>query len=370
MDVRWVLSRARWGLLLGPVLWATTAAVHWNGPVGERADVHAYWEAVGAVREYGTPYVPLPPAGPHRISDGNLYLYPPPFAALLSLLPVGLLGLARVMIVVNLCGIALMSWAIPRLAGRGGWWWPCAVASLLYVSPVAWWVFAGSVHPLIMGVCMAALLLPVAYASALLTGCGVVTVTPAWAAGVAVGRGRVWWPPLLVLAAALVVSVTVLGAGLVSDTWLWATAVAPTLAQGQFEGGYVIGPDALPWERWAAFANLSPSFALVRALVDAPPAGGSIPTWARAWLAAVQLGVPALTVWIARRFPWNVQAGWVLVAATLSAPILRAGYLPILLLIPALIWRQRHGPETLPGVRQGSLDHREDLPSLRHEVPR
>jgi hypothetical protein len=332
---RRVLARARWALLIVPAAWAAVVVEQWGYVppepwMGRDADI--YYHAAQAVEQHGTPYDRLPPVGPHRYTS-RWYLYPPPFAAALSLARLNRASTYTLMVGVSAAACLVFGWGIARLAGWRSIWVALVVSGVLLVFPGSLeLVVTGNIQAFVDALVASALVLPTAPAAGLLISGAALKVTPFWAAAVALVRGgrRALAGGAAVASIICVLTVAALGFdGTLSASRTWLTQVAPTLSQGQFdsEGG---------WTYW----NFSPVFAPVMFLVDEPPIGQSIPAAARIYLTALQLMIPLLTIWLTRRLPWRDQAGWVMVAATLSAPILRLGYMPILLIAPALLWRR------------------------------
>lgn len=361
MKWRFVVDRLRWALLLVPVLWLGTALVAW--PVNEAADMYAYVQAADAVGHEGTAYDPLPPVGPHRIAlRFPFYLYPPPLAATVALTDPSPRSLFIAIALLNTMGVLAFGWGISRLAGLRGSWAPLAVALAAYLTPLSNLVPDGNVHPFILGLAVGGLALSPLGAGLALALAAAVKVTPGFALLPLLGRRRESWRGVgLALLVCLAVTVAALGVrGAAADLQIWARHVAPTLAQGQFDYVTYHGSDAAWWEaRWVG-RNLSLTFAPLHAL--APwPADTPLPLPARIWLTGMQLAVPLAVAWLTRRRSWQVQAGYTLVAATLAAPILRASYLAVLFLLPALWWgerrgSERHGPAAAP---RGAADERD-----------
>lgn len=334
VDWRFVWDRAQWGLLLVPTLaWAVVVSTFWSLELGsgQFTDVLAYHRAAEAVRAGGSPYFTIPPPGPH--TAGEFYLYPPPFAALLALTGLSYEALYRVLTVAAVLGFLALAWATARLTGRG---WRAAFVvwgAIGFYTPAYAIIWMGNVQSWVQGLAALALLASPLAAGALLAFGGVVKVTPAWALFVVLARERRGWAGAgAALVASAIVTVFALGLGGTIDACLtWVRDVGPTLAQGQFSRG----------PGWVHTWNISPTFAPLYLLVRDPGAGNELPGWARLYLTTMQLAGPLAAAWLTRGLDWRGQAGWVLVAATITAPILRPGFLPVLLLVPALLLRQR-----------------------------
>ena len=317
-------SHAWW---LVAVAWVAVVVAMWDyrPAPGLATDAQAYHLAAESVREGGRLYEPLPPPGPHIVGIYPYYLYPPPFASLLSLVPLDEVANYRLMLVLATIGIGALSFGVGRLWQLD----PRIIAGLLLAFPGSvGLVMTGNIQSLVDGMAVAALVLPAGTATLLLVSATALKVTPMWALVVVVVRSRTWVTLLCASAAWAAVMIAALGIGPAIEACLvWIRDVAPTLAQGQFLAGE-------SWLQW----NVSPVFAPLHVL-DPWSEGRTLPVWARAYLSAVQLGVPLATLWSTRRLPWQEQAGWVIVGATLAAPILRPGYFPVLLLVPALLHR-------------------------------
>lgn len=342
MDWRFVYARVRWLLWALPLLWVFPVLEQWDyrpRTPGKWVDADAYYRAAENVRAGGDMYDPLPPPGPNYFTGDAHYLNPPPLAAVLAVLPVDRDATYNLMVALASLGALMLAWGVGRLAG---WDWRI-VAGLLYAWPYGL-VLVGNVQPLVNGIVALSLTMAPPLAAFLLASGVAIKVQPFWALGIVLVRTRAWGGALAAVLLWGGLAAAELGVvGLLEECGTWLAHVAPTLAQGQMETGNF------------AQTNISPAFAPLYLLAPWPH-GVELPAWARAYLAAVQLGAPALTIYLTRRFPWNVQAGWVLVAATLSAPILRAGYLPILLLAPALWWRGCSDPGRQPELDEQLAD--------------
>lgn len=308
LTIRWrfIWTRVRWVLLLAPLAWVSVLPRTWNidsVPNGA-TDSDAYWLA------RDEPYAVTPEPGPVVFGVYPYYLYPPTLSAVISLAGTDRRDTHRLMVGVGIVGAFALAVALSRLAGVSGW--PTLLAlHLLYAwAPSVRLVRTGNVQMAVDAMAVWALTLSPVGATFLLS-LAVVTKPGAWLA-LAVVLARTRAVTGAALAGGLAIGLTMIAYGLKGPgLWLqWLTKVVPSVGQGEI-GGYSFGT-------W----NLSPT----------------------AWLGPLSLLLPLIAAYLTRRFPWNVQAGWVLVAASLSAPILRAGYLSILLVIPALLWRRTKAP--------------------------
>ena len=348
IDWRWVLSRARWALLLVPIAWVALVVRHWGSlpPIPLLTDADAYHLAAEAIKQGGSPYYSLPVPGPHRYGHDLWYLYPPFLASALSFAGLSRAGTYTLMVLSAAASAMLFGYGIARLARVGGIWLMFAVSGAVLAFPGSLaLVLTGNIQLVVDSMVVLALTTSAAPAAGLLVAAAALKVTPIWGAAVVLVRGGKRALLGGGLAALVVIAIT-LGAlgvdGTVDAYRTWFTQVAPTLSQGQFDndGG---------WVYW----NLSPVFAPLMILTGEPPIGESIPAMARVYLVAMQLAIPLATIWLTRRRPGYEQAGWVIVAATLSAPIVRSGYLPILLIAPAL-WFHRRSSAVAPDGRPDS----------------
>jgi hypothetical protein len=334
-------------LFLVPLLFVFTFMPRF-AEMDEGDAAQAYLQAGDAIRDGRSMYEPLPPTGPHRI--GNYYLYPPPLGALVSLLPRMSAGsFSALVLLANIAGVWAFAWALARLARIPLLTGTLLAALVLLLMPgLSETIAIGNVDPVVFGLVGLGLAVPPLAAATLIGAAAALKVTPIWALGVLVvreGKGA-WLGAGLVILACLIVTILAVGpAGFVAESLLWARRIAPTLSQGQFETLPITVNDEVR-SGWLVNGNISLAFAPLRLLIGPPPLGESIPTWARLYLSVVQFGVPALVAFLTRRRPPRVQAAWVIAAATLAAPIMRGGYVPILLLVPALLLGQRREVST------------------------
>lgn len=310
----------------------------------------AYHQAGDAIREGRSMYEPLPPEGPHRV--GNYYLYPPPLGALVGLLPATDPDVFQTLVLIaNVIAVWIFAWVLARLARLPSLHGTLFVAALLLMMPgLPETIAIGNIDPIVFALVGLGIVLPATTAAASLTAGAALKVTPVWALGVLLARLRPSWPGAAAVAMAclLIVALATGVDGLIAESLLWARRIAPTLSQGQFEVLPMVAGGEVR-SGWLLNGNISPAFLPVRLLVEQPPPGQDIPAWARMYLSIVQFGVPALTAWLTRHRSVREQAAWVISAATLAAPIMRGGYLPVLLLLPALlIGRKQEPPPASP----------------------
>jgi hypothetical protein len=300
----------------------------------QREDPAAYAQAVAQLDAGGSMYDPLPPPGPHR--QGRHYLYPPVFAAMLTWLPDRSgLGIQHTFVALEGVGLLLFAFGLARIAR---WrYWP-AVPLIMATTIATFGTLSpgeGGLGPLLAGIVVAGLAF--SWGLPLLVLAAALKVTPAWAVLVLVARSPRRALPVAVLASALILAAVVatIGPGtLLAESLVWATRVAPTLAQGQYDAGVWAWSDRnLPAAAFLLQGNLSPVFAPLYLLGDPYP--HELPGWARTYLTAASTGIPLIVAWRTRRLEPRAQAAVVLAAAVLCAPIFRLGYLP--LLAPALV---------------------------------
>ena len=304
------------------------------------SDTVAYVHAAEAVQQDATMYDPLPPKGPHDL--GIYYLYPPFLAAALSFVRQGAREIHNLLLVLNTLAVLGISFILPRIAGRSWKWGFPLAAAMAFNVPLLVTIDIGNIEPLVNFLSLASIVAAPAASAALLVVATALKVNPLWPLAVVVVRGGSSAHAGAIVAAMLVLIVTVVAVGagdLVLETIVWLESVAPTLAQGQFASagavifGHSFGPNFFT-------GNISPVFAPLFAF-PRPAPGVELHTAARTYLAVMQFGIPLLVAWLTRRQPWRYQAGYVLCAALVSAPILRLSQLHVLLVLPALLLRRR-----------------------------
>lgn len=313
------------------------------GTLQEGDAARAYYDAAESITQDRSMYEPLPPTGPHRV--GNYYLYPPPLASLVAVLPPMRPGTFQTLILAaNITALWVFAWALSRLARiPAQWGTPLAALLLMFLPGLMETIAIGNIDPIVFALVAIGLVLAPGPAAASLAAGAALKVTPAWPLGVLLVRldRRAWLGAGVAASVCILVVVLAVGAGgLIDESLLWARRIAPTLSQGQFEVLPIVAGGE-PRSGWMVNGNISPAFLPVRLLVDQPPPNVDIPLAARLYLSIVQFGVPALTVFLTRKRPPREQAAWVIAAATLAAPIMRGGYLPVLLVVPAILLGQR-----------------------------
>jgi hypothetical protein len=194
----------------------------------------------------------------------------------------------------------------------------------------------------------------------------IVKIFSGWALAVwAVRDRRVIPGAAAVSAVALLSCLAVLGPGrTVSETRVWITRVAPTLAQGQRDGRArasqtLLGrpvSETLPANFSVAFF---PVWATERLGIWTYPGEGNLPAPARLWLMVCSFGAPLLAIVLTRRLPPDEQAAWVLVVALLAGPLVRPTYVPAVLPAILVIRKHRRSPSLSgsPG-RHGTPDRK------------
>jgi len=313
-------------------------------------DAIAYYGAQLRVEQGESLYTPYPPNRAHDPKDGYpFYLYPPPFAAALSLLPaLEWAWFARVMFIACVAGFWAFAAGIGRLAtGRISW-----DATMIAGAAVFLWP---GMNAALQSANVDLLLLPAA----------------AWAVAAARPRGALlaavaavktfgFWPlvgwtlrrPRTALASAAIGTMLLAGATVAAlgpartarSSLEWAEHVAPVLGQGQFESGAVsVGlPEA---ERRPSFSilpgNLSIPFAPVAlaARVGWIDPSATLPRPVRVYLLLCATLAPVLAIVLTRRLDADLQTAIVLAAAVLFGPLTRPVYLAYALPAAVLAWR-------------------------------
>lgn len=282
-------------------------------------DANVYAIAAGAAYQH-TPLYPRPGQEEYVSSDGRVasFLYPPPFAAAIA--PLGPLTLGwRLVIWYTLVYAGLWAYAacLVRLAGRAVTLRRVLLAGLVLT------VWPGTAFALTAG--QADVFLWLLFALALTTG----------AAGIFMAA-ILWVKPFL----AFPLAVALLRER--GRHWLTAGAV---LGLGILLGGVVCGWHA--YSEWLTFLpsrigtvtldrnNLSLAVLPFRIMRMS-----ALPDWGRPYLLVIQVAGPLLVAWLARRCVPQLQYAWVGVASLLCAPFCWGYYLPFLLMLPALYYRE------------------------------
>ncbi len=334
--LRWAFTRFAY---VFPLIFAVFAAVQVQRTDRER-DTVVYHHVAEQAQSDGTIYDPLPPDGPHV--PGLYYIYPPPFAAAVGLLPrMEFAAFARAWLAVLLAAFWVTAAFLGRLAA-GAWTLRATLVwgAILFFTP-------GTVVALNVGNADVLLWLSVAVAflgssvgagAAFFTGALVkpFLVWPLFAALLRPGRGRVLAGVAVAAVAALLLSALVLGPGrFLGESLVWVRDVLPSLGQGQL----VPREDRIKYVlAYFLPENLSISAAPLRLVSDGTT---PLPDWARLWLLASSIAAPLAATWLLRHRSAAVHYGGTLAAALLFAPIFRPTYLPMLLPLVAVWWRER-----------------------------
>lgn len=307
-------------------------------------DTPAYFLAIERARSAEPLYAELP-EGPHRIGDPQHFLYPPFFAAVGSLAPASdYMTFNRAWLAIALVAFWGFAACLAVLvAGRAGTAHILVAGLVLAAVPGSLSaIIVGQADPLLW--CLAGL----ALAAPRLSGVGLTLV-----ASVKLYAG---WPVLfgllrrdraLVFGTALTSVVLVaLGAHalgparLAEETRRWLEIVMPALSQGQFE---IVENPQLRLLAWVTSGNFSLAFLPLHAARAAgwDPGAGDLPGAIRLYLLACGVGAPLLAGVLTQQRHRVVQYAIVLAAAAVFAPVFRASYAPILLLVPAALLMER-----------------------------
>jgi hypothetical protein len=317
--------------------------LEWNGIPGQVRDTAAYHHAARAAAGGGPLYVELR-AGPLEIPGEFPYVYPPSFAALLSLLPeFGYRTFDRLWLIANLVAFWHLA-GLGRLA-RGRWSVRGAARWGVTLFFMPWTLLAihfGNIDLMLLAVAAVAAVLPRTAGFGLGMAAAVKVVAGWPLLAMAVRRPGVALPGFAAAAAVCIAaSAAVFGIGQTVDlTLAWVRDVMPTLAQGQFWGESLDGLKAGGLSPWQYTGNLSLSFLPVQLAVLGgwDYSGGPLPAPVRLYLTGVAILAPVTAAWQTRRHAVEFQMAVVLAAALLAAPIVRPYVLPVLLLVLAA-WR-------------------------------
>lgn len=302
-------------------------------------DTPTYWLALENART-GEPLYEEMPAGPHRFGEPH-YLYPPMFAAVASLTPAvdyatfnrAWLGLA----LVGFWGFALcLAWLAAGSVAPSN-----VLVAGLVVAAVPGSLSAlivGQIDPLLWLVAGLALAVPVLRGMGLMVS-AMIKLYAVWPMAFGLFRRdrRLVAGAAFTGAALLGLSILALGpVRFLAETQQWVSGVLPSLSQGQFDGVDEMQDRMLAW---ITTGNLSLSFLPLRFArqLGWDPGAGDLPGAIRAYLSFVGILAPIAAGVLTRRRTPIVQYAFILVAASVFAPMFRASYAPILLLLPATL---------------------------------
>ena len=310
-------------------LWIQQSAVPTFYRTDQQRDIVLYFRAAQSVNAGRALYTPRPHYGPD--SKPFEYLYPPPFAAAIA--PLGRLpwlSFAKVWtlgLVASFVGFALcLSW----LSERFGVWSFTGWLAIVCVFPGATRALSlGQIDPLLwflsaLGVWTIALRAnqPRAGSGAVLGAASLIKIYAAWplfSVGKSEGRAQIWGGALVVGALGLLLGALVCG----PDSYAqWAHAVLPIAGQGTFN------PD-----------NYSFSMGVLRAaqLLGWHYAGGPLAGLPKLWLSGASVAGPLATLLLTKRLELRWRVALITVAAAWCAPLCWSTYLPLILVLLALV---------------------------------
>jgi len=303
----------------------------WKNRPNDRRDrdVKIYYETAGKVLRHASLYVPMPHYGPDQTPFEYLYL--PPFAAFIA--PLGhltYLQFAWLWFLFQLGSFWLFAWILARLAGARAGAMPVLVAGLVLaacpgsyravglgqVDATMWVLAGGAVLLLINGGGRNDLV------GGALLGIAAVVKPYALFPLLATRGRRAWGAGFGIIIAALVFGALACGTGAYGD---WLSWVAPRVTQGTFNAD-----------------NYSLSMAVLRLALVAGwrYTGGPIHGLPALWLKSATLLGPLGAVWVTRKLSPAWRCALVTVAAAWCAPICWSDYVPLVLIVGALGWRE------------------------------
>ena len=295
-------------------------------------DVKIYYEAALKVLHHATLYVPMPQYGPDQTPFEYLYL--PPFAALIA--PLGHLSylqFAWLWFLLQLGSFWLFAWLLARLAGARAGVMPVLIAALVLAAcpggyravglgqvDATMWVLAGGATLLLLNEGVRNEMV-----SGALLGIAAVVKPYALFPLLATRGRRAWGAGIGVITAALVFGAVVCGTGSYAGWWQW---VAPRVSQGTFNSD-----------------NYSLSMAALRVALVAGwhYAGGPMLGLPVIWLKLATVLGPVAAIVATRRLSPAWRCALVTVAAAWCAPICWSDYVPLVLIVGALGWRELSG---------------------------
>jgi hypothetical protein len=300
------------------------------GRTDKMRDVYAYYLVKERI-EHGRPiYLNLSKKGPHD-SSLALYLYPPVFAGVLSLLPkMSFLTFARLWTLLLYGAFWIYATTLGKLAfGRFSLSSTLSAGLILFFFPGTFRALAlGQIDPLLWAFFGLALSMPL-FRGGFTMLVAIIKPWGIWPFLWSIGEGlRVWAGAITVLlGSALVGALAFGGEAFVENCRTWFTHILPSLAQGAWS------PD-----------NRSLSFALLRGAHSVglwSYDGGALPLGARIWLLGSGLAGPLLIGWRFRRSSKNLQLAAVGCTAILVSPICWTTYLPALLTLAATAFHSK-----------------------------
>ncbi len=310
-----------------------------------RRDTVAYHQAAQNIDAGRSMYDPLPPKGPHRWEGVYHYLYPPQFAATLSILPrTSAVGFARVWFLVLFAAYWIFAAALCRIAtGQVTLYGVLGAGALTAFTPGALLSLNfGQADALVWAAVALAFAFPVA-AGAAFGIAALLKLYAVWAVLAAAFRKD--WRTVR-QAAVLVVCATALAAlvlgpeRFVAESRIWLLNVLPTVGQGQFEGGTVSG-QLIRWLDLPVLYPMNLSLPLIPVrLLGYGTDGAELPALARAYLVLAGVATPLTVAWLGRKWPVEFHYLAVLAAALSFSPLCRPSYLVALLPAAALIVKQ------------------------------
>lgn len=303
-------------------------------------DITVYWRTAKNVQASKPIYLKRPGYGPDHYA-GPVYIYPPPFAAVIR--PLGKLPFntfSQLWFLLNFAAFWIFAWALAKLSGKGSLRRVLICALITGVCPGAYFaIWLGQISPMLWALFAVGLV-----------GFGRSTL---WSLATLVKAFYVW--PLLVhltetlhsdgikvllrtIAPAVVIIGTAIVYGGVVCGWssyaIWLHDVLPTLSQGNFNRG-----------------NLSISFAVLRlaTFLGWNYPGGPLAFLPHLWLTSASIGAPILTWYLLRSRSSQIKSAAVIAATVLFAPVCWSNYLPLLLPLVALLFREKSLPRLVQG---------------------
>lgn len=302
--------------------------------VNPEENIAVYYKAAVNAHSRQSIYRKQPNYGPdHKIEA--VYLYAPPFAAIISpLSTLSFMIFVRLWYCVMFAAFWIFAWCLARLYFddridiRKVLIW----GLILDLFPGGYAAFSvGQIEPLLwalFGLGLVAIARPTLWA--ICTFVKPFYMWPLFAEIVDAACERGLKVLLRLLAPAIIIAIALVFCGGIICGWdsyvVWIRDVLPSLSQGSFNPG-----------------NVSLSMAALRAarFIGWQYNGGPLPALPHLWLTVASIGAPLLTWLLLRRYSTQLKSAALVAAAILFAPVCWTYYLPLLLPLGALMFQDK-----------------------------
>jgi len=295
-------------------------------------NIAVYYKAAVNAHNRQPIYRKQPNYGPDHEVEA-VYIYAPPFAAIISpFAALSFVAFVRLWYCVMFAAFWVFAWCLARLYfdGRVDIRKVLIWGLILDLFPGGYAAFSiGQIEPLLwalFGLGLVAIARPVLWA--LCTFVKPFYMWPLLAEVADSARKNSIKVLLRSLAPAIIIAVVLLFCGGVICGWnsyfIWMRDVLPTLSQGSFSSGN---------------ASLSMAALRVARFIGWQYSGGPLLALPHLWLTAASIGAPLVTWFLLRRYSLQLKSAALVAAAILFAPVCWIYYLPLLLPLGALMFR-------------------------------